>query len=122
MVSLICYAVDWDVNVDLYLKQCSITQCTINTYCDESSNTSWNCQRCPTNYYSSIGARSINGCSECPYHRGWKANDSSWCPILECMQVFITHNNGLYNKTDGIYHNLGKRYRNSWDDYVTVYI
>ena len=44
--------------------------------------------------------------------------------VVECMQVFITHNNRLYNKIDGIYYNLGKWYRNSWDesdDYVIEY-
>ena len=84
-----------EIEMEFNLNQCIITQCPINTYLNEIdiNNNSLICKRCPNNCYTeNIGILSSD---ECPYHRKLINNDSSWCSIAECMNVIITHDNGL---------------------------
>ena len=62
-----------------------MTQCPVNAYQNRVDNnnadSSLYCERCPDNCYASVGAISINDCSQCPYHRKLKSKDSSCCSI-----------------------------------------
>ena len=108
-----------EFSIDFNIKQCKITQCPVNTYqngIDSDDENSLICERCADDHYAPVGATSVSNCTQCPFHRELKTSDSSWCSIQECMEVIITHQNGLYNPLDGIYYNLGKK------DNLNVYI
>ena len=87
-----------EIENEFNLNQCIITPCAINTHLNEIdiNNNSLICKRCPNKCYKeNIGIISSDECIECQYHRKLISNDSSWCSIEECMNVIITHDNGL---------------------------
>ena len=102
---------DGIVDIEMTMSTCNVTQCPVNTYSNGSRavDGSLICTRCPEDHYCDVGSSSIDDCSACPLHRELLSDDQSWCDIEECQTVVVTHDNGLGNPMDGIYHLFGKK-------------
>ena len=48
-----------------------------------------------------------------------KDKDNVWCSPEDCQVVYVTHDNGLGNKIDGLYYNLGTSNNGSITKYLS---